>query len=515
MVCLNLNSFHFLTKRLAEALDGLGDSGEQTEPYEASINSKDIDKILLANTYFQTKEFKRCAHALKNCRSEKALFLRWYALFLSVDPPSNSVKDSPNNPELGKILMEMDDVPEIESSAFLLYLKGVVLSKKHSTLEAQKCFAKSVIQYPLNWSCWLELVSTLKTFTEAINMLESLKSAVSTNPLLEIMLLFFKITIHQEFFQQSFELYQDIASLQQMFPHFQYLNLQSALISYQSLDYTKAETIFDSIMQKDPYRLDDLDTFSNILYVMEKKSKLSFIAHFAMSVNKFRPETCCIVANYYSLNFDHERAIMYYKRALSLNPNCLSAWTLMGHEFVELKNTHAAIESYRRALEVNNKDFRAWYGLGQAYEVLEMFLYCLYYYNKACLLKPLDQRMWCALGQVYEKLGDLKNSIKHYKKAVSVNNNEVDLCLLYYKLGELNDKNGKESEAKRFFQLCIQDPQGDSTAETNRAKLFLAKLALKQRHYAEAMKISESIHLGDLSVLEEARAIARECRSAM
>ena len=49
----------------------------------------------------------------------------------------------------------------------------------------------------------------------------------------------------------------------------------------------------------------------------------------------------------------------------------------MGHEFVELKNSHAAIESYRRAVDTNPKDFRAWYGLGQAYEVLIcIFMHC-------------------------------------------------------------------------------------------------------------------------------------------
>jgi hypothetical protein len=34
---------------------------------------------------------------------------------------------------------------------------------------------------------------------------------------------------------------------------------------------------------------------------------------------------------------------MYFRRALKLNHNYLSAWTLMGHEYVEMKNTPAAI----------------------------------------------------------------------------------------------------------------------------------------------------------------------------
>lgn len=44
------------------------------------------------------------------------------------------------------------------------------------------------------------------------------------------------------------------------------------------------------------------------------------------------------------------KAIQYFKRSLQLNRDYLPAWTLMGHEFVELKNSHAAIEAYRRAV---------------------------------------------------------------------------------------------------------------------------------------------------------------------
>lgn len=34
---------------------------------------------------------------------------------------------------------------------------------------------------------------------------------------------------------------------------------------------------------------------------------------------------------------------MYFRRALKLDRHYLSAWTLMGHEYVEMKNTSAAI----------------------------------------------------------------------------------------------------------------------------------------------------------------------------
>ena len=120
--------------------------------------------------------------------------------------------------------------------------------------------------------------------------------------------------------------------------------------------------MFDQIVQADPYRLDDLDVYSNILYVMEKSSKLAYLAQLATRVDKFRVETCCIVGttsprfiltrkgNYYSLKSEHEKAVAYFRQALKVNRNYLAAWTLLGHEYLELKNTTAAVEAYRRAV---------------------------------------------------------------------------------------------------------------------------------------------------------------------
>ncbi len=86
-----------------------------------------------------------------------------------------------------------------------------------------------------------------------------------------------------------------------------------------------------------------MDMYSNILYVKEDFAQLSALAHEAVLVNKYSPETCCIIGNYYSLKGVHEMAIVYFRRALRLDPRALGPWVLMGHEYVELKNAPAAI----------------------------------------------------------------------------------------------------------------------------------------------------------------------------
>ena len=55
-----------------------------------------------------------------------------------------------------------------------------------------------------------------------------------------------------------------------------------------------------------------MDTYSNILYVKEQFAALSHLAHRAAVADKYRPETCCIIGNYYSLKGQHEKV-----RALS------------------------------------------------------------------------------------------------------------------------------------------------------------------------------------------------------
>lgn len=44
-----------------------------------------------------------------------------------------------------------------------------------------------------------------------------------------------------------------------------------------------------------------MDIYSNILYVKEEFAALSALAHRCAAADKYRPETCCVVGNYYSL----------------------------------------------------------------------------------------------------------------------------------------------------------------------------------------------------------------------
>lgn len=211
---------------------------------------------------------------------------------------------------------------------------------------------------------------------------------------------------------------------------------------------------------------------------------MAHLAHKAVEINKYRPETCCVIGNYYSIRGEHQKAILYFQRALKLNPKYLSAWTLMGHEYMELKNTNAAIQSYRQAVEVNRRDFRAWYGLGQAYEIIKMPFYGLYYYKTATQLRPYDSRMLVALGETYEKLSKNSNALKCYLKACNVGDIEGFAML---KLGNLYEKmNDRENAAKAYKSFVLDERSTSEKASLISSYLFLANFNLGKKNYEEA-----------------------------
>lgn len=67
-------------------------------------------------------------------------------------------------------------------------------------------------------------------------------------------------------------------------------------------DVDKALEIFKKLRIEDPYRLDSIDIYSNVLYVKGLRTELAQLAHAATDIDKYRVETCCIVGKTKNVN---------------------------------------------------------------------------------------------------------------------------------------------------------------------------------------------------------------------
>jgi anaphase-promoting complex subunit 8 len=495
----------------------------------------ELSRILLAKSFFDLKEYNRTWHALKECQSSKALFLRGYSLFLAGEkrkeeeiqelgdqtPVINQqlkllktqlqllAENNNNNNRSTKgwwalcpppppppplrffsyvmslcsfisLFVVFQECPSFQSrspfSSFFLpsptapldtfgwYLYGVVLKELDLREAAREAMIRSVLLWPFNWSAWKDIATLCEDF-EMVHQVHSRLSSHSTTSSSSSSssvppphsahpwMLRFWIAHSLLELQQNPEALRALTSLTTAFPRSNYIVAQQAIANYNMREFEVSMELFEFLTKRDPYRLESLDIYSNILYVNEARAKLSYLAHFASTTDKYRPETCCIIGNYYSLISEHEKAVSYFQRALLLNRKYLAAWTLMGHEYIELKNPNAAIQAYRRAVEINPRDYRAWYGLGQTYEILQMHLYALHYYRKATVLRPYDPRMWCAMAGSYENLSKNSEAIICYKRAES-NHDRQGIAL--NKLAKLYHSQNDNDNAALYYLKNLQ-----------------------------------------------------------
>ena len=574
---------------------------QNIDPEEARLESFESHQYLLAKAYFDCREYERCAAVFlpsdvpgsalpalspsaktsspsdsskgKSKRNEpslgspgrslptlngrplsqKALFLALYSKYMAGEKKKEEAnemilgpadKGSTVNAELVGISKILEDYfasmeQEKVSGGWLEYLYGVALAKSKNEEAAKSWLIRSVHLYPSNWGAWLELNDLIGGIQEHRQILPELPR--------DIMTFFFSLHSNQMLYQSSDQVWKQLSDLENIFPNSLFLKTERALLLYHSKDLEEAEAVFSNILHEDPYRIDSLDHYSNILYVMGNRPKLAFLAQLATTIDKFRPETCCIVGNYYSKKSEHEKAVQYFRRALMLDRNFLSAWTLMGHEYIEMKNTHAAIESYRRAVDVNRKDYRAWYGLGQTYEILEMHLYALFYYQRASSLRPLDSQMWGAVGACYDRIGRPVQSIKAYKRALvagtyydssssfnststaagapdpfMVSETLYNIALMYEKLGDIE-------EAASYMEMALAQEDGQEAEEieedaranaigvthtTSKARMWLARWEFARGGMKRAMDLANELCQDGVEV-EEAKALIRDGRARM
>ncbi|XP_010515126.1 PREDICTED: anaphase-promoting complex subunit 8-like [Camelina sativa] len=446
----------------------------------------DGDLYLLAKSYFDCREYRRASHVLRDQKSKKSVFLRFYALYLAGEKRKEEEMIELEGP-LGKSdainreLVSLErDLSALRSTgaidSFGLYLYGVVLKEKGNETLAIASLVESVNSYPWNWSAWSELQS-LCTSIETLDRLNLNNHWMKD---------FFLGYAYQELRMHT-ESLAKYDYLQGIFSFSNYIQAQTAKAQYSLREFDQVEIMFEELLRNDPYRVEDMDLYSNVLYAKEACAALSYLAHKVFLTDKYRPESCCIIGNYYSLKGQHEKAVMYFRRALKLNKKYLSAWTLMGHEYVEMKNTPAAIDAYRRAVDINPSDYRAWYGLGQAYEMMGMPFYALHYFRKSIFFLPNDSRLWIAMAKCYqtEQLYMLEEAIKCYKRAVNCTDTEG---IALNQLAKLHQKLGRNEEAAFYFEKDLErmDAEGLEGPNMFEALVFLATHFKNHKKFEEA-----------------------------
>lgn len=455
----------------------------------------------MAKSCYDLLEFDRAAFYSSRAVTKECRFLHYYCRYLAADKKRLDLMAETNTSsqittplvsvtmdvslnlfsELRNDLMKLYTDGLMDDDSFILYVYAIVLLKLDLNDEAVKLLCQSLRVEPTNWAAWHQLAVVI----DDKSVIETLD--VPSHWMRRFFMGLLYLDHHMN--DEALVLYE---SLLEVFEKSNYVLTQLALVRDNLRDANTAIEIFRIVRSSDPWRLEAMDTFSNLLYVKGMRADQSSLAHAVNNIDPFRVETCCCIGNFYSLRGQHAKAITYFSRALQLNPKHLSAWTLMGNEFMELKNPAAATQAYRSAIKCNKRDFRAWYGLGQTHEILRSNSASLYYYSMARSLLPSDARFTIAMGDILEKLERFPDAVKCYWKAGFPA--LAKLAALYEKLGEKE----KAAGAYRDFISKADDPMTEEMTQTatNVTELavaykFISCYYFEKKNYDEAYKAAE------------------------
>lgn len=163
-------------------------------------------------------------------------------------------------------------------------------------------------------------------------------------------------------------------------------------------DFTSAQRCLEAMQAKDPSRVQGLEILSTVYWQLKKEMELANLAHSVVDYARHTPEAWCVVGNCFSLQKDHETALVFFKRSLQIDPHFAYTHTLSGYEYMANEDFDKAIKCFREALRVDDRRYNAWYGLGAIFYRQEKFDLAEYHFDKAVSLHPTSSVLRCNLG---------------------------------------------------------------------------------------------------------------------
>lgn len=284
------------------------------------IDEKEMDDYYLAKSYFDCREYDRSAYFTRNAESKVPKFLHLYATYMAKEKKrldntidNTNLNQSGNLKDLADLLATLKALYNQRTmDGYMLYLYGVVLKKVDLTDLAITVFVESVHAAPTLWSSWIELTPLISDRGKLSSLdfpKHWMKHIFIAHTYLELFLNDEGLKMYEDLQTVGFKNCVYITSQIAVSHHNKrsmYLLHSNILINFQNVEFylkpfffvtdvDKAISIFKNLQKIDPYRLDNLDIFSNLLFVKELKKEMAFLAHKAVEIDKYRPETCCVI----------------------------------------------------------------------------------------------------------------------------------------------------------------------------------------------------------------------------
>lgn len=154
-----------------------------------------------------------------------------------------------------------------------------------------------------------------------------------------------------------------------------------------------------------------------------------------------------------------EKSIIYYDKALELDPKLKDAWDEKGGALLFLGRYDEAIYCYNKSIEINASDTLPWHNKGNAFLHLKNYNEALNCYDKTIEIDPSYSSGWHAKGSALYYLSRYDESIRCLDRAIELSSKLPlimsagywkDKCLVLKALGRYVEADAAFAKAKEL-----------------------------------------------------------------
>jgi tetratricopeptide (TPR) repeat protein len=141
---------------------------------------------------------------------------------------------------------------------------------------------------------------------------------------------------------------------------------------------------------------------------------------------------------------------------IAISPDFSSAYFNKANALANLEKYQEAINYYLETLEMEAPDGMTYYYIGECYEKLDDLENAYISYRTAARLEPEVSDVWVGLAVVADRTGNGKAALKHIRKAMTLEDSNLDYTLIFADMCARYDK--IDEAIKQYHVVISRDP---------------------------------------------------------
>jgi len=247
-------------------------------------------------------------------------------------------------------------------------------------------------------------------------------------------------------------------------------SLDLALQHHNAGELTKAERIYQQILQSEPNQPDALNLLGVIAHQVGKHDSAVELITKAIDIKPDFAEAHSNLGNALQQLGRLDEAVAHLSKAIDIKPDLAEAHSNLGNALQDLGRLDEAIAHFSKAIDIKPDFVEAQYNLGNALKKLGQLDEAIAHFSKAIDIKPDFAEAHSNLGNTLQELGQLDEAIAHHRKAIDI---EPDFAEAHSNLGNVLMHLGRLDEAIALHRKAIALKPDFADAYYNRGLTFL------------------------------------------